>query len=84
MFLFCFTSFGVILILGGPTRSTLETEIYRQTVQFLDLPQAAALSIVQLAAVVAVLLVAGRAQGRRAQALRLRASAETSRRARTY
>jgi thiamine transport system permease protein len=83
VFLFTFTSFGVILILGGPGYSTLETEIYRQTVQFLDLPQAAALSIVQLAAVFAVLLVAGRAQGRRALALRLRASAETSRRART-
>src|SRR5215207_9825429 len=79
VFLFTFTSFGVILILGGPGYSTLETEIYRQTVQFLDLPQAAALSIVQLAAVVAVLLVAGRAQGRRAEALRLRARAETSR-----
>ncbi len=73
VFLFTFTSFGVILILGGPGYSTLETEIYRQTVQFLDLPQAAALSIVQLAAVFAVLLVAGRAQGRRALALRLRA-----------
>jgi thiamine transport system permease protein len=83
VFLFTFTSFGVILILGGPGYSTLETEIYRQTVQFLDLPQAAALSIVQLAAVFAVLLVAGRAQGRRSLALRLRASAETSRRART-
>src|SRR5256885_646340 len=83
VFLFTFTSFGVILILGGPGYSTLETEIYRQTVQFLDLPQAAALSIVQLAAVVAVLLVAGHAQGRRAPALRPRASAETSRRART-
>jgi thiamine transport system permease protein len=82
VFLFTFTSFGVILILGGPGYSTLETEIYRQTVQFLDLPQAAALSIVQLVAVFAVLLVAGRAQGRRALALRLRASGETSRRAR--
>jgi thiamine transport system permease protein len=79
VFLFTSTSFGVILILGGPGYSTLETEIYRQTVQFLDLPQAAALSIVQLAAVVAVLLVAGVAQGRRSEALRLRARAETSR-----
>jgi thiamine transport system permease protein len=83
VFLFTFTSFGVILILGGPGYSTLETEIYRQTVQFLDLPQAAALSIVQLAAVVAVLLVAGRAQGRRADALRLRARAEIARKPRT-
>src|SRR5262249_21205162 len=83
VFLFDFTSFGVILILGGPSYSTLETEIYRQTVQFLDLPQAAALSIVQMVAVVVVLLVAGRAQGRRAEALRRRAVAETSRGPRT-
>src|SRR5437763_562760 len=59
VFLFTFTSFGVILILGGPACSTLETEIYRQTVQFLTLPHAAPLSIVPLAAVVAVVLVAG-------------------------
>jgi thiamine transport system permease protein len=83
VFLFTFTSFGVILILGGPRYSTLEVEIYRQTAQFLNLPQAAALSIVQLAAVVAILFVAGRAQGRRAEALRLRSAAETARRPRT-
>jgi thiamine transport system permease protein len=83
VFLFTFTSFGVILILGGPRYSTLEVEIYRQTAQFLDLPQAAALSIVQLVAVVAMLLVAGRAQGRRTEALQLRATTETARRPRT-
>ena len=59
-FLFCFTSFGVILFLGGPTRSTVETEIYRQTTRFLDLPLAAALSIVQLVAVVVLLWLVGR------------------------
>ena len=37
VFLFTFTSFGVILILGGPRFSTLETEIYRQTAQLLNL-----------------------------------------------
>ncbi|MGZ4798597.1 MAG: ABC transporter permease, partial [Acidimicrobiia bacterium] len=68
-FLFTFTSFGVILILGGPTRGTLETEIYRQTTQTLNLPLAAALSIVQLVAVVALLVFTGRAEGRRATAL---------------
>jgi thiamine transport system permease protein len=83
VFLFDFTSFGVILILGGPSYSTLETEIYRQTAQLLNLPQAAALSIVQLAAVITILLVAGRAQGSRVEALRLRAGAETARRPRT-
>lgn len=64
VFLFCFTSFGVILILGGPRFATLETEIYRQTAQLLDLRTAAALSIVQLVAVVAALVVAGAMSGR--------------------
>jgi len=48
VFIFCFTSFGVILILGGPRFATLEVEIYRQTVNFFNLPLAAALSIVQI------------------------------------
>jgi thiamine transport system permease protein len=48
VFIFSFTSFGVILILGGPHFATLEVEIYRQTVNFFNLPLAAALSIVQI------------------------------------
>jgi len=48
VFLFDFTSFGVILMLGGPQFSTLEVEIYIQTVQFLNLPLAGALSLIQL------------------------------------
>ena len=36
-FLFCFTSFGVILILGGPARATLETEIYNRAARQFDL-----------------------------------------------
>ncbi|MBV8952130.1 MAG: iron ABC transporter permease [Actinobacteria bacterium] len=83
VFLFTFTSFGVILILGGPRHSTLEVEIYRQTAELLNLPTAAALSIVQLVAVAAVLAVSGRAQRRRAEALRLRAEAEIVRPLRT-
>jgi thiamine transport system permease protein len=83
VFLFTFTSFGVILILGGPTHSTLETEIYRQTVELLNLPVAAALTIVQLVAVVALLFVDARLQGRNRLALSLRSAAETTRRPRT-
>ncbi|MEX2032656.1 MAG: ABC transporter permease subunit, partial [Dehalococcoidia bacterium] len=56
VFLFSFTSFGVILILGGPRRATLETEIFLRYSQ-LDLRTAAALAIVQLAAVVTLLVV---------------------------
>jgi len=48
IFLFTFTSFGVILILGGPQFSTLEVEIYRQTVNYFNLPLAAALSLLQM------------------------------------
>lgn len=75
-FLFCFTSFGVILLLGGPTRSTIETEIYRQTTRFLNLPLAAALSIVQLVAVVALLWLVGRFERRAEVPRRLRAARE--------
>ncbi len=48
VFLFDFTSFGVILLLGGPQFSTLELEIYIQSMQFLNLPMAALLSLIQL------------------------------------
>src|SRR5207245_809645 len=83
VFLFTFTSFGVILILGGARYSTLETEIYRQTAQLLNLPLAAALTIVQLLAVVVLLVVTGWIEGRRGVALRLRAAREAARPPRT-
>lgn len=49
VFIFDFTSFGVILVLGGPRFATLEVEIYYQTISLFNLPVAAALSIIQLA-----------------------------------
>jgi thiamine transport system permease protein len=49
VFLFDFTSFGVILLLGGPAFTTLEVEIYLQTTQMLNLPLAGILSVVQMA-----------------------------------
>ncbi len=49
VFLFDFTSFGVILMMGGPQFTTLEVEIYIQTMQFLNLPLAGLLSLIQLA-----------------------------------
>ncbi len=48
VFLFDFTSFGVILLLGKGQFSTLEVEIYVQAVKFLNLPLAALLAIIQL------------------------------------
>ena len=64
VFLFTFTSFGVVLILGGPGRATIEVEIHRATTQLLDLPLASGLAIVQLVAVVASLMVYGHLQRR--------------------
>ena len=48
VFIFDFTSFGVILILGGPRFATLEVEIYYQTISLFNLPMAGALSVLQL------------------------------------
>ncbi|MBL8077854.1 MAG: iron ABC transporter permease [Anaerolineales bacterium] len=49
VFLFDFTSFGVILLLGGTNFSTLEVEIYLRVLKLPNLPLAALLSIIQLA-----------------------------------
>ena len=48
VFLFDFTSFGVILLLGASKFSTLEVEIYSQAVRQLNLPLAALLALIQL------------------------------------
>ncbi|PKN93145.1 MAG: iron ABC transporter permease [Chloroflexi bacterium HGW-Chloroflexi-6] len=48
VFLFDFTSYGVILLLGGVKYATLEVEIYIQAISFLNLPAAALLSVIQL------------------------------------
>jgi len=60
VFLFCATSFGVVIVLGGRRFSTIETEVYRLTVQFLDLRSAAVLALVQFAIVAAVMIVSTR------------------------
>ncbi len=48
VFLFDFTSYGVILLLGGPRFATIEVEIYIQALQMLNLTAAASLSLLQL------------------------------------
>ncbi|UWE13934.1 ABC transporter permease [Actinacidiphila bryophytorum] len=71
VFLFTFTSFGVIQVLGGPMYSTLEVEIYRQTAEVFDLPTAAVLTLLQFAAVAVILALHGWAVRRSQSALRL-------------
>ena len=57
VFLFAFTSFGVVLLLGRPGASTLEVEVYRYTSQLLDLSTAAILALLQLVFVGVLLVV---------------------------
>ncbi len=64
VFIFCFTSFGVVLLLGGPRYATLEVEIFRQARDLFNLPVAAALSIVQIGLMFAMMWVYTRLQRR--------------------
>jgi len=57
VFIFSFTSFGVILILGGIRFATLEVQIYYQAVNMFNLPLAAALSLVQILSMLAMMIV---------------------------
>jgi thiamine transport system permease protein len=83
VFLFTFTSFGVILILGGPQFSTLEVEIYRQTAELLNLQTAAVLSLLQMCALVVLLFLYSRYQQGTATQQRLLTRAAVARRPRT-
>jgi thiamine transport system permease protein len=76
VFLYCTTAFGVVLVLGGRRFGTIETEIYLQTTQYLDLRSAAVLSISQILVIMGVLRLAAAARQRRERALRLAADAE--------
>lgn len=79
IFIFCFTSFGVILILGGPRFATLEVEIYRQAVNLFNLPLAAALSLIQIVFLFVMMTVYTRLQAGAAQAISLQSRQTTQR-----
>lgn len=64
VFLFSFTSFGTVLILGGPGVATIEVDIYRRAAFLFDLRGAALLALIQMAGVVAALLAYARYQER--------------------
>ncbi len=84
VFLFCFTSFGVILVLGGLQLATVEVEIYVQTAFHFNLPLAAALSIGQMVFTFVIMAVYTRIQARAAVPLNLHPSEATQRRPATW
>lgn len=71
VFVFSFTSLGIVLLLGDASTRTLESQILRQTSVLLDFPGAAASAVIQLILVSAILF-AGVFSSRRAPQRRLR------------
>jgi thiamine transport system permease protein len=72
VFVFTFTSFGVIRMLGTAGTSTLEVEVWRQATQFGDVGAAATLAVLQLLAIAAALGWSAWQQRRHSRALALR------------
>lgn len=83
-FAFSFTSFGVVLILGGPQFSTLEVSIYELTAKLFRLPLAGALAVIQLAFTYLFLLLYSRFQEQSVVPVNLLPQEATSRRAKSW
>jgi thiamine transport system permease protein len=83
VFLFDFTSFGVILLLGGSQFSTLEVEIYLRVLRLPNLSLAALLSIIQLVCTLLVSLLYSRVVSRATIQTAPRSARSTIRRAQT-
>jgi thiamine transport system permease protein len=71
VFLFTFTSYGVIRILAAPGTRTIEVEIWRRATQLGDIGGAAVLAILQLAVLIALVSWSTVAQRRHARAIGL-------------
>lgn len=64
IFIYCFTSFGVIVIVGGFRRRTIEAEIFTQAIRLGDTSTATALAVVQIAMIGIVFAVVRTRSGR--------------------
>ena len=60
VFMFCFSSFGVIAILGGISRRTIEAEVFIQAVRLGDTQTAIALSVLQAIVILTVYTIGTR------------------------
>lgn len=84
VFIYCFTSFGVVVILGGPRFATLEVEIYRQALNQFNLPLAAALSLWQILFTFILMWVYTRTQANLSRPVRAGTRRAVERPARTW
>lgn len=69
VFLFTFTSYGVIRVLGTVNRVTIEVEVWRRATQLGDIGGAAVLTLLQLSALAAMIAWSTRAQRRHAHTI---------------
>jgi thiamine transport system permease protein len=77
VFLFTFTSFGVIRILGTAARPTLEVEIWRRATQLGEIGPAAVLAVIQLVVLGVVVGWSTYSQRRHSLAIAMRPHAES-------
>ena len=73
VFLFTFTSFGVVRVLGGTGSATIEVEVWRRATQLGDVGGAATLTVLQLLLLGTAVVAAQRLQRRRGAPVDLRA-----------
>ncbi len=73
VWLFCSASFGVVIVIGGGTVSTIDTEIWLQANWFLNLSAAAVLGILQIVVIAVTLWVVSRLRARHSGAWKSRA-----------
>ncbi len=64
IFIYCFTSFGVIVIVGGFRRRTIEAEIFTQAIRLGDTSTATALAMMQMVMIGVVSIVVRTRTGR--------------------
>ncbi len=73
IFLYCFSSFSIVLVLGGhPAYYTMEAEIYRRVYIDADIPSAAGLSLIALFATAVILLISPTGRRRKKSTRRAR------------
>jgi len=71
IFVFTFTSFGVVLILGGANYATLEVSIYTLAAHLLELPAAGVLTVIQMTITIVLMAFYARYQQRAALSFNL-------------
>lgn len=75
VFVFTFTSFGVVRVLGAAGTRTLEVEVWRQAIQLGDVGTAAVLSVLQLVVLAGAIVWSSRSQRRHSRTLGLEPNA---------